>query len=259
MIRLVSDVHTEFLQPHKAAALAARFAPLVGERVLVLAGDIGKVINGHGDLNPTLTDFLSALRAQRSEEQHIVYVPGNHEYYGAARAVLSADVVDAMAERWCASHGIEFLQMRTWALPRTDVVFAGCTLWSDASDAALDGTNDVRMALASPDTYRALHARHAAWLLEEVPRLQGRAVVVTHHLPTRASVHPVYARYAALDSAFATDLPACFFQPPVRLWLHGHSHESMDVRVGAVRVLSNPTGYPNERKVTKPTDALLDP
>jgi Calcineurin-like phosphoesterase len=258
MIRLVSDVHTEFLQPRKALALMARFAPLPGERVLVLAGDIGKVLNSHGTLNTALTDVLLALRTQRTDEQYIVIVPGNHEYYGAAKHGLTADVVDAFLERWCVAHGIVFLQMRTWTLPGTDVVFAGCTLWSDATDMALDGCNDVRMALASRDVYHDLHIQHVAWLTWTLPQLQGRVVVVTHHLPTRASVHPVYAPYSPLESAYATDLPTRLFQAPVRLWLHGHSHESMDVRVGSVRVLSNPTGYPGERKVTAPADVLID-
>lgn len=258
MLRLVSDVHTEFLQPRKALAWAARMAPLPGERVLVLAGDLGKVLNSHGTLNNALTDVLLALHAQRTEGQHIVYVPGNHEYYGAAEHGLTADVVDALLERWCMAHGIVFLQRRTWTLPGTDVVFVGCTLWSDATDVALDGCNDVDMALASRDVYRALHTQHVAWLRWTLPQLQERVVVVTHHLPTRASVHPVYAPYASLESAFATDLPTDLFQAPVRLWLHGHSHESMDVRVGSVRVLSNPTGYPGERKVTAPSDVLVD-
>ena len=150
MLRLASDVHTEFLQPRKALAWAARMAPLPGERVLVLAGDLGKVLNSHGTLNNALTDVLLALHAQRTEGQHIVYVPGNHEYYGAAEHGLTADVVDALLERWCMAHGIVFLQRRTWTLPDTDVVFVGCTLWSDATDVALDGCNDVDMALGSP-------------------------------------------------------------------------------------------------------------
>jgi len=258
MFRLVSDVHTEFLQPRKAVAWASRMAPLPGERVLVLAGDIGKVLNSHGTLNNTLTDVLLALRTQRRDDQYIVIVPGNHEYYGAAAHGLTADVVDAYLEGWCRSHGIVFLQMRTWTLPGTDVVFAGCTLWSDATDMALYECNDVDMALASPDVYRTLHTQHVTWLKWMLPQLQGRVVVVTHHLPTRASVHPVYAPYASLESAYATDLPTYLFQAPVRLWLHGHCHESMNVCVGSVRVLSNPTGYPGERKVTAPTDVLID-
>jgi len=259
MIRLISDLHTEFLKPHKAVSMMERYSPLQGERVLVLAGDIGKALNTQGTLNQALTDVLLALRNQRREGQYIVYVPGNHEYYGAAKHGKNTDLVDALLERWCTDHGIVFLQMRTWTLPGTDVVFAGCTLWSDATDDALDGCNDVRMALGSSDTYLSLYTQHATWLKWMIPQLQGKVVVVTHHLPTYASIHPVYDPYISLNSAYATELPTYIFQDPVRLWLHGHSHESMDVCVGSVRVLSNPTGYPGERKVTVPLAILVEP
>jgi hypothetical protein len=65
--------------------------------------------------------------------------------------------------------------------------------------------------------------------------------VVTHHLPHRRSVHPRYDG-DMLSPAFASDLDH-LVRAPVALWVHGHTHESMDYFVNGTRVVCNPRGY----------------
>jgi Icc-related predicted phosphoesterase len=53
-----------------------------------------------------------------------------------------------------------------------------------------------------------------------------------------------------LNPCFASDLSA-LLRPPVKLWIHGHTHESMDYDIEGTRVVCNPRGYlpeePNKR------------
>jgi pyruvate carboxylase len=42
--------------------------------------------------------------------------------------------------------------------------------------------------------------------------------------------------------AFASDL-AALVREPVKLWIHGHTHESMDYELNGTRVVCNPRGY----------------
>jgi Icc-related predicted phosphoesterase len=65
--------------------------------------------------------------------------------------------------------------------------------------------------------------------------------VVTHHLPHAMSIHEKYQR-SALNPAFASDLSELVCAP-VALWIHGHTHESMDYTLAGTRVVCNPRGY----------------
>ncbi len=71
-IHVLSDLHSEF---------AGFIIPKTDADVLVLAGDIGTKLSG---LEQALT----------SRQIPVVYVAGNHEYYGAAIPKLTAELRD---------------------------------------------------------------------------------------------------------------------------------------------------------------------
>jgi hypothetical protein len=45
-----------------------------------------------------------------------------------------------------------------------------------------------------------------------------------------------------LNPAFAADRSG-LVREPVKPWIHGHTHESMDYQLNGTRVLRNPRGY----------------
>jgi predicted phosphodiesterase len=69
-------------------------------------------------------------------------------------------------------------------------------------------------------------------------------VVITHHGPNPALVHKEY-RYSGLKDAFFTD---CIdvYKYMNGVWIYGHTHKYSDLRVGHVRFVCNPIGYPSE-------------
>mgnify|MGYP006329361721 CR=1 FL=1 len=54
-----------------------------------------------------------------------------------------------------------------------------------------------------------------------------------------------YARFAGspLNACFVSDLEALVANSGAALWIHGHTHDSFDYRLGGTRVLANPRGY----------------
>ena len=46
-----------------------------------------------------------------------------------------------------------------------------------------------------------------------------------------------------LVACFVSDLEARILQWQPQLWLHGHTHDSFDYRIGGTRVVANPRGY----------------
>jgi len=93
-----------------------------------------------------------------------------------------------------------------------------------------------------PADSAALHRIERDWLLRHLHEpFDGPTVVITHHAPSRRSIHPRFAR-DWLTPAFASELPPEFFKVPA-LWVHGHTHTSFDYHQGACRIICNPRGY----------------
>jgi predicted phosphodiesterase len=232
-LRIFSDLHLEFVDwiPPPAAADA-----------IVLAGDIAVGVQG-----------IQWARRQFPDTP-VVYVPGNHEFYGAR-------LPDALAELRSEAQrlGVHFLDGDECILGGTR--FLGTTLWTDyelygsapedleraMADAAIE-MNDFRMIQwaggepLEPALVRDMHLTGVAWLAERLAEpFGGPTVVVTHHLPHRRCIHPKYEG-TRFNPCFASDLDH-LVRAPVALWVHGHTHESIDFLVNGTRVVCNPRGY----------------
>ncbi|SNT08467.1 Calcineurin-like phosphoesterase superfamily domain-containing protein [Noviherbaspirillum humi] len=184
----------------------------------------------------------------------VLYVSGNHEMYGGA-----VDETDRAIGEACARHpNVRYLNRDEVVIG--DVRFLGCTLWTDfrlfgagRRDACLNEAravmNDyrrikVRIAddgfLDPTDTIR-LHEQQKAWLRKKLLQpFSGRTVVLTHMAPSKTSIVAPYEN-ASSSAAFASNLDDLAAMADV--WIHGHTHDSLDYRIGKCQVVCNPLGY----------------
>ena len=103
--------------------------------------------------------------------------------------------------------------------------------------------NEADARLFSPDDAAALFERDARWLDARLDtKHDGPTVVITHHAPSRQSVHPRFAN-SLLNAAFVSDAERLLGGDRARLWVHGHTHDSFDYLVNGTRVVCNPRGY----------------
>jgi Icc-related predicted phosphoesterase len=163
---------------------------------------------------------------------------GNHEFYGQKLQKLIKELQE-LAD----GTNIHLLENESFCL--ADVVFLGATLWTDF---ALNGNPVVSEVVAQTgmNDYRRIHMESRRWLEDQVFGLKGRkAVIVTHHAPSRESV-PRAFEGDAFNPAFASDMSRFIAESEARLWIHGHIHHCCDYTVGNTRVLANPRGYPTE-------------
>lgn len=234
-LHIASDLHLE----HGGDAEP----PDVDADVVVLAGDVA----------PGTAAVAAAARWGRGRP--VLLVAGNHEYYRHALPTLTGELRSAAR-----GSPVRFLEDDEVVVD--GVRFLGCTLWSDfeiAGEAELAMelcarlVNDYEViewrpggrALRPADT-RALHARSRRWLAERLAAPHhGPTVVVTHHAPLVRRL-PDDPLWRAIVAAFASDLRDLVAASPAALWVHGHTHRSVDVEVAGTRVLSNPRGYPHE-------------
>ncbi len=230
-IRILSDLHLD-LGPVKL--------PKAEADVVVLAGDVRQ---GKAALTWIRESF---------PEGPVVYVLGNHEFYGGAVPKLIDD-----CRRLCAGTNIHLLENDTLIID--GVRFLGCTLWTDFGlfgDPALAGReaamvmNDYRLIRVSP-AFRRLQGRDTAgihwhsrrWLGEQFSSAERLpTVVVTHHAPSARSLHPEHTG-ELINAAYASNLDELVNASHARLWIHGHIHRRNDYHIGATHVISNPRGY----------------
>ena len=233
-IHILSDLHLEF-------------APFevndVGAKVIVLAGDIHTGKNGIKWIRQAIVD------------RPVVYVLGNHEFYGQKIPKLISEIKEA-------AQGTNVHVLENDKVEIGDVAFLGATLWTDfslngdpvlAEVAAQTSITDFRRIRVTPSyrrfrpmDARRFHRQSVEWLGQEVAAIQGkRLVVVTHHAPSPQSI-PSKLRTDPLNPAFASNLDRFIAESRAALWIHGHIHDRADSIVGDTRVVANPRGYPSE-------------
>jgi Icc-related predicted phosphoesterase len=246
-LHVFSDVHMDVGTPR-------RIEPIRDADVVVVAGDVREGAQSG----------FTWLRNTIPMEIPIVMVLGNHEHY---RRCLPEQVEDARSV--ASAFRIHLLENAETVIG--GVRFIGATLWTDyklfgdygqaaAMQAAQIALTDHRLITWSleperrfqPDDALSLHmqSRHYLMGAMQVP-FRGPTVIVTHHAPHRNSVARRF-RSHILSAAFASDLTPIIAAGRPAMWIHGHTHDSFDYRVGTTRILCNPNGYGTENKAFDP-------
>jgi predicted phosphodiesterase len=232
-LNILSDLHVGY---------SALDTPLNDADVIVLAGDVA-------------APRQAAQWAMRLDKP-VIYVLGNHEFYGSSIEAAAAEM-----KRLCAGTHIHVLDNDEVIID--GVRFLGSTLWTDFMLFG-DGTertaaiveaqrlmrdfSRIRMdtatgALFTPDDSAALFQRNVKWLNRclDTPHA-GTTVVVTHHAPSRRSIHPRFAA-SLLNACFVSDAERVAGAGRAQWWIHGHTHDSFDYVLNGTRVICNPRGY----------------
>lgn len=241
-LNILSDLHLGF---------GAMQRPVNDADVVVLAGDVARPREAVG----------WALGLGKP----VLYVMGNHEFYGS-----SLDGAAAELKRLCAGTPVRVLDDGEAVV--AGVRFLGSTLWTDfelfgsaprRDQAMAEGArllrdfSRIRLREAGQDLFTPADAamrfrRHAAWLDERLREPQPcPTVVITHHAPSPRSIHPRFAD-SLLNAGFVSDAEHLLGAHRATLWIHGHTHDSFDYRVRGTRVVCNPRGYARAGVIENP-------
>lgn len=233
-LQILSDLHIE-LAPYQYQRTDAD--------VVILAGDIHLGQDG----------FKWAL--ENITDQKVIYVLGNHEFYGEATPQLISRLKQL-------SKGTNICVLENAAVSLNGVRFLGCTLWTDFQ---LLGDADVAIATArlnvtdfqqirmSPQNRKirpshtvVWHKKSRRWMEQEIESCKDdKIVIVSHHAPSIRSI-PESRRKDPLSAAFASNMNDFIKWTDAELWIHGHIHNSFDYFIGKTRVVCNPLGNIDE-------------
>jgi predicted phosphodiesterase len=216
--------------------------PRTDADVVILAGDIARP--------------AEAISWARGFAQPVLYVPGNHEFYGGSlsgtvrelKRLSAGTSIRVLDNDEVVIDGVRFLGTVLWTdfmlfgpgAQRAQAIDTACGFMRDFSRIRIDEEADT---LFTPDASAELFARNASWIDARlnIP-FPGPTVVITHHAPSTQSVH---ARFAGslLTACFVSDAQRLIERRRVALWIHGHTHDSFDYVANGTRIVCNPRGY----------------
>ena len=241
-LALFSDLHIEHIE--RLGKTPARL-PAPQAEAIILAGDIHRAARG--------------LRWARAEwpDQPILFVAGNHEFYGLELFKTLAEMHEVADET-----GIHLLTNHVVVID--DIRFLGTPLWTDFSlygtplssaELAASHVNDFKViydagAPLATDTMARLHREAKAFLRSELAKpWNGKTVVITHWLPHPDCIQEHY-RGDRLSPFFCCNCSDLLSEFQIDLWVFGHTHGSCDARhASGCRLLSNQRGYPSENPI----------
>jgi hypothetical protein len=268
---LVSDLHLEWSE-----------LELPGGNNLLLAGDI--VVADPLRYNRTDKQALTfATRARKffdevSKKYKQTYmVMGNHEHY-TGQFEDTQQIVSEFIENYS---NIQLLEKDQVDLGNNTILW-GATLWSDMNKGnpivqhAIERTiNDFRgwIRHTPPNHDRPVDitgnitmAEHSATLVElkyflESNRFKDdlKIIIMTHFGPCSKSSHPKHGINNPVNFHFYSELSELILNnPAIKVWVHGHTHDSHDYMIGDTRVICNPRGYVSSNGREPPENPQFD-
>jgi Icc-related predicted phosphoesterase len=235
---VISDLHLDVNRDR--VPLAA-----VAADVAVIAGDL---MEG----TEHAIDWLARVIRPRMP---VVFVAGNHEFYGSlyreeiacGRAAARAAGINLLENDCVEIGGARFVGGTMWtdfAIDGHDNVETAMMFCSRAlNDHARIGWDDFVVHRFMPEHARDLHLGTRATISDVCARtFDGPTIVVTHHAPHPRSIAERF-QASPVNAGFVSDLTELIQAARPALWVHGHTHNSFDYRVGTTRVVCNPHGY----------------
>ena len=240
-IQVVSDLHLDH----------STFCPhnLEGVEVLVVAGDVANL--GFKKNHQLVSDFFNSVTTQYP---HVVWVLGNHEFYGG-----SWNKTVESWKTWSRTNFDNLYLLEDSCVTIGDIDFLGSTLWTDLNkgcpitqNMVQNYMNDYHVIKYDGNCYRKLiprdtmsrHLNSVDWLNHYSST--NKKVVITHHAPSRLSIHEMYKHDHYMNGGYCSDLENTVYTLDPVLWIHGHTHRSCSYQLHTTTVVCNPRGYGNE-------------
>lgn len=274
-IKIVSDLHLEF-GPIGLENNGADVLILSGD--ICVASDLNNrdTFNVMGEQRRS--NSYHTFFAECCERfPHVIYVAGNHEHYHGDFALSIA----RLREKLSYLSNLYILDKEVKVIG--DVTFVGGTLWTDMNKedpttlvsvkslmndfrivensnrevsykvyGEINGVVDrsqvsfkTRPGTFSPEDALIDHKEMMSFVRSIVENeRQKKFVVVGHHAPSKQSTKPRYQKDVIMNGAYSSDLSEFILDnPQIKLWTHGHTHDTFDYMIGSTRIVCNPRGY----------------
>lgn len=239
---LLSDLHVD-VRPFKGV-----FNKDDNDAVVLLPGDLCPLY--HFRFETTIRDICNHVK-------YLLFVPGNHEYYGCDLVKdkhyltkLTTDVPNfiVLDNASFIIDGVKFIGSTLWTDMNKSDYFSMHACKANMNDFWIIHNNGLKF---SPADSVSLHLIGLQYILFELSDSSAREdistnIVLTHHAPSYGSIVPKY-KNDAVNAAFTSELSEHIYDRNIKYWVHGHMHSHIDYMIGDTRIICNPRGY-NDRE-----------
>jgi predicted phosphohydrolase len=236
-IRYISDLHLEFIKPHKIKKFLMNIPSGIDE-ICVLAGDIG---------NPYQPNYNIFMEFITTNFRKTFIIPGNHEYYNKTKTISETD--DFLKNYFKKFNNISFLNNNYEIY--NNYCFIGTTLWSNITDPIYEINDMSSIPRFDYIQYNQLHDLSVKFL-EKTLELNQNCIVITHHMPSECLIDIKYKTKEMLpyNQWFYCNMDDLIERKKdkIKCWIYGHTHTPSNVIIQEIPFLCNPIGYPNENK-----------
>lgn len=227
-LQLISDIHLEF-QAKANLTLEMLYGKMEEvPDIIVLAGDIITLKNA---------ELFDVFKTFCDHAQYVLYVPGNHEYYGTSfkKGKLRLNALAAeFPNLFILDNGVVDLEGQK---------FVGSTMWFQRNETTWvyeDMLNDFR-AIKDFKYYIGSTNMKAVGFLEQ--NVTSDSIVITHHLPAEESVAGQF-KGDPFNCFYVNDMSKLIQEKQPSFWFHGHTHNACMYTLGRTQVFANPLDYP---------------
>jgi predicted phosphohydrolase len=239
-IRYLSDLHLEFIKPHKIQKYLKNIKPDL-EEICILAGDIG---------NPYKEHYKLFMEYINQSFKHTFVITGNHEYY-------NNDITETneyLMEYFKQYDHITFLN-NNYEL-YDNYYFIGTTLWSKITNPLYE-INDVHkikdFTYLKCNSLNMLAIDFLEHTMEEILENNKNIkniIIITHHVPSYELINSKYltTQMRPYNQWFNCNMNSFIdkYNELIIGWFYGHTHSSAYNILHNIHFCCNPIGYPNE-------------
>lgn len=243
-VKIFSDIHLEHY-------VGCQIFPHLGRGdILILAGDIlcAKHLKTDGYLHSVYNRFLEDCS---KNYENIVYVFGNHEFYGYNYEGAYKTIRKSFPDN--------FHLLENDTVKIGDWNFIGFTFWTDfrnenplemmEAQTLMNDYRNIRIGSnyrkLRPDDTLQFHKKSKQYLLNQLETLKENVFVISHHAPSYQSIPQQYKKN--VNGAYCSNLDDLIMNhPQIKYWIHGHTHTPFNYKIEECRVICNPCGYPGQ-------------
>lgn len=225
-IQVVSDLHLNCNNQYSSN----HYLEYNGD-ILVLNGDICSLYHYE-----ELVKFISEIH---TKYKHIIYVPGNHEYYKPknVESICFTRLYQRLDNLSNKFNNLSVLDNNSIVI--NDTLFSGCTLWSHSYYPL---PPFVRISGMNQQIYNKKNSSSINFLKKSINYANNnnlKHVIITHYPPSKIC-EKSKNKYDKYKSLYYNNLDFLFSNELT--WIYGHTHYNIDTIVDNTRLVSNQYG-----------------
>lgn len=234
---IVSDLHLEHREGQEKEFWEA-FPEHEGINTCLCAGDLTSIGRSYD---------LEHFKGLCNQFKKVIYVPGNHEYYGSN----PTDVCNRLSSIERALPKLKVLRTGE-AYIYEGQRFIGDTMWFPDRPEVHIYRRMINDGFQIKDLFPWAFTQSTLFLHYLKNNIRTDDIIITHHIPNDVDTSCLY-KGAQTEAYFLNKNCERYCLNPnsimPKAWIYGHTHDKHDYVIGNTRFICNPAGYPSEYKI----------